>query len=358
MTPDFTKAVTDILAKRAAFLCSNPECRVPTVGPNSELSKATTIGEAAHIYGARPDAPRYDPQMSDLARAEITNGIWLCRNCHGKIDRDAFKYPAALLFAWREEHERYAADSLGVAERLRFDQQEAALPEFQDYPPVIRRIVLDKPPGWEWRPTSELMRHLNRPVFRELQDLRNGLYTRPPERVTGDPMQWVSARLNEMQSLISPIEKLLERLTASWGPSGQPGDASEIHHVCLLIRDAARRSVEHEQRLWFVDIDDNYRPMVELLKDNIGSQVEKFDSIPAMLDETVDLAERDHSGTAEEPLTIRKVLTVELPENWVQDMQREMRRVGHPVQKETSSQAFWSGLGFVALVFFVIYWIF
>ena len=75
MPPELCKKTIDILAKRAAFKCSNPDCRVGTVGPNRDPLKSTVIGEAAHIFGARPKAKRYLSHMTDVARAEITNAI-------------------------------------------------------------------------------------------------------------------------------------------------------------------------------------------------------------------------------------------------------------------------------------------
>jgi hypothetical protein len=94
--PAFRKYKIETLAKRVRFQCSNPDCGVHTVGPNTDRDKATTIGEAAHIHGAKPGSMRYDTGMSDASRAEITNGIWLCRNCHGKIDRDENEYSVDL----------------------------------------------------------------------------------------------------------------------------------------------------------------------------------------------------------------------------------------------------------------------
>ncbi len=97
MPPDFNRKTVDTLARRAAFKCSNPGCRVSTVGPNSDLEKSTLIGEAAHIFGARPNSKRYRLNMTDAARAEITNSIWLCRNCHKLIDTDDQKYTSDIL---------------------------------------------------------------------------------------------------------------------------------------------------------------------------------------------------------------------------------------------------------------------
>ncbi|MCM2502045.1 hypothetical protein NDL68_29905, partial [Neorhizobium galegae] len=240
MVPDFSKATVETLSKRAAFMCSNPDCRVSTVGPHSEASKATVIGEAAHIFGARAASARYRQEMSDQVRGEITNGIWLCVNCHRLVDRDGDRFPPALLFAWREEHERYVTTALGTAtDRIRFDVAKAELAPFAAYSPIVRRIVADKPKGWEWRLTAELMRFLNEPVFRRLDDLENGFYTRSLQPVSaGEAPTWLKSCLAEMSRLVTPLPKLIDRLNASWGPPGVPGDALEIDHCCRLIQDA------------------------------------------------------------------------------------------------------------------------
>ncbi|KQW99035.1 hypothetical protein [Flavobacterium sp. Root420] len=80
MNPDFSKNTIDTLAKRAAFMCSNPDCRVLTVGPNSDPEKSTKIGEAAHIYGARIGSKRYIDTMTDPARAEIAINLLIRMN--------------------------------------------------------------------------------------------------------------------------------------------------------------------------------------------------------------------------------------------------------------------------------------
>ena len=227
MLPDFSKKTIDTIARRAAFKCSNPDCRVSTVGPNSDSQKSTLIGEAAHILGARPNSKRYRSNMTDAARAEITNSIWLCRNCHKLIDTDDKKYTSDILFAWRELHERHIQSELGNStDRIQFEEQTSKLSAFKNYPPLIRRIIIDKPDGWEWRLTAELMRHLNSPLFRRIDDLRNGLYVKPQEHIDSEEiMKWVQRRLAEASNLISPMVVLIDQLNKSWGPQGESGSA-------------------------------------------------------------------------------------------------------------------------------------
>ena len=148
MSPDFSKKTIEILSRRAALLCSNPDCRVLAVGPNPDPEKITVIGEAAHIFGARPNAKRYVESMTDVIRASITNGIWLCRNCHKLVDTESERYSSDILFLWREEHEKYIQAKLGnKTDGLVFEKKNDELLPFKDYPPLIRRIVFDKPDG-------------------------------------------------------------------------------------------------------------------------------------------------------------------------------------------------------------------
>jgi hypothetical protein len=112
----FPAAVVRELGRRVSHRCSKPGCGVETIGPNSDPSKATVIGEAAHIRGEAPDAKRYDASMTDDQRNSIENGIWLCRNCHKEIDSDEVKYPVGRLQAWRIEAEAQAAERLGKAD--------------------------------------------------------------------------------------------------------------------------------------------------------------------------------------------------------------------------------------------------
>ncbi|MBB3308349.1 hypothetical protein FHT78_000078 [Rhizobium sp. BK196] len=335
MLPDFSKSTIDTLAKRAGFICSNPDCRVSTVGPNAESSKYTTIGEAAHICGARPNSARYNKEMSDSARGEITNAIWLCSNCHTQIDRDPARFPVAILFAWREEHDKFVAVKLGTpSDRIRAEIVSAQLDQFKNYPPIVRRIAADKPIGWEWRLTAELLRYLNRPAFRQLHDLTEGLYTRPTEIIEDNAITWIRARLTEMETLVPPLEKLLSRLSHSWGPPRQEGDISEIHHICLLIKQALEQIVRHEERLLFVDLPGEYRPILGMLRDCLGSQAHKLADLPSELEAILALVGTDNGGTAEEPLVLEKTITFELPPDWENHMRQEIAKLAKIERKK------------------------
>ncbi|MFH1829502.1 MAG: hypothetical protein ABH871_01830 [Pseudomonadota bacterium] len=111
---DFNKTVVDALAKRAAFICSNPECRTLTIAPSSEdVLKFIYIGKAAHIAAAAEGGPRFDPGMSFDERKSIDNGVFLCSNCADMIDKNmGIDYPVALLKEWKGTHETWVGNNL------------------------------------------------------------------------------------------------------------------------------------------------------------------------------------------------------------------------------------------------------
>jgi hypothetical protein len=360
MAAKFTKKTVDTLAKRARYLCSNPDCKAPTVGPNTDPHKATIIGEAAHIRGANPGSARYDDSISDEVRSDITNGIWLCGNCHTLIDRDGSQYSAELLFAWREEHEKNVLRELGnKTEQLIEQKQAEVISKFSSYPPIIRRIIIDRPPYWEYRLTAEFMRFLNAAPFRKIEDLRNQLYYSAGSSVGMDEIDsWISARLSDCVEIIQPIANLISRLNHAWGEPGEAGSVNEIHHVCCLIRDSLDQVVSFEELIQFTQVPDEYEKTVELLKGNLAIQIEKLKSIPDDLQEIVQIALRSEEQLNQEPLVFNKTITFEMPAEWVQDFKREMKHVyskrKHEIQKTNNQETGCCSLCLLGGVLFIV----
>jgi hypothetical protein len=102
---EFTLATKEIIAKRVGYLCSNPDCRCPTVGAAPVQKRIMNIGVAAHITAASPDGPRYDSSLTPEQRRDHSNGIWMCQT-HGKlVDSDTEHFTIDMLRAWKREAE-------------------------------------------------------------------------------------------------------------------------------------------------------------------------------------------------------------------------------------------------------------
>jgi len=329
MIPDFSKPTIDTLAKRAAFKCSNPDCRVATVGPNEDVNKSTLIAESAHIYGARPGSKRYLTSMNDAARAEITNSIWLCRNCHKIIDSDDHRYSPSLLFTWRNLHEEYVLSELGnTSDKIILKNNHSKVEPFSSYPPIIERIVIDEPPGWEWRLASELLLHLNKPLFLKMENLNHQLYTKPLTQIELEQfINWFGLKLAEMQQLMPPFTGLLERLTLSFGAPGEKGDIDEIHHVCCLISDYIKQVIALEESVHFVHVPDECVDLVNLLKNCVGSQAMKLAEIPESLNEVVAKITSDDFEPTDEPEIVCKTIEIVLPDNWTSEVDYQLNKI-------------------------------
>jgi len=104
---DFSPRVKRTVAERAAYICSNPECRKPTAGPHSDPDKSLKTGEACHICAAAPGGPRYDPAQTQDERGSTQNAIWLCTECSTRIDKDESRYPVEALLEWKRNHETW-----------------------------------------------------------------------------------------------------------------------------------------------------------------------------------------------------------------------------------------------------------
>jgi hypothetical protein len=93
--------------------CSNPDCRAPTKGPHTDDARAVHVGVAAHIHAAAPNGPRYDAAQTPDERASVENGIYLCRMCADRIDKDATRFTAEMLHDWKALAKKAADERLG-----------------------------------------------------------------------------------------------------------------------------------------------------------------------------------------------------------------------------------------------------
>lgn len=332
MPPDFNQKTTELLARRASGRCSNPDCRVLTIGPNSNPEKHTTIGEAAHIAGARPESARYDPSMTDTTRAMITNAIWLCRNCHRTVDRDASQFPADILLAWRTEHERYAMKEIGTrTQAIQYDHTKRELSPFSEYPLPIQRIVGDRPDGWEWRLTAELMRHLNAPHFKRLGQFRLGLVSKERPRIEDEEiLGWLSDRTETMMRMTPPFVNCMELLNQHWGKPGESGNAQGILDACLLIEENLACIVKHEEEVRFANLPDEAQEIRLYLADAAAYAIQRLEQIPEDLDKILEIALNSEQNG--EPVVIEREIVIELPEGWEEKMEGAINRLGHKLR--------------------------
>ncbi|QTN22240.1 hypothetical protein HZ992_19055 [Rhizobacter sp. AJA081-3] len=107
---DFSPTTKRTLAGRAGYACSNPDCRRLTAGAAlGDDAKVVSVGVAAHIKGAAPGGPRYDPLQTAEERRHASNGIWLCSAHAKQIDDDHAHFTVDTLKTWKQQAEERSA---------------------------------------------------------------------------------------------------------------------------------------------------------------------------------------------------------------------------------------------------------
>ena len=111
---EFPAPTIKALQKRAAFICSNPDCSVLTIAPsNDNETECLYIGRAAHITAASEGGPRYDASLTPEQRKGISNAIFLCASCADMVDDNGgADYRADVLRTWKGGHESWVRNNL------------------------------------------------------------------------------------------------------------------------------------------------------------------------------------------------------------------------------------------------------
>ena len=279
------------------MLCSNPDCGALTSGPASENDDSVNIGEAAHIYGRTTVSARFKPGLTDAEVCDITNGLWLCRNCHKLIDNDAQRFPADLLFVWRRQHEAAILARLGrPGDQLREAISKERLRKFDGISYLAQQIILDRPRLWEYKLATEIFRSEFVPVHTRWQQLQRGLYVRKAVIVPlSEVSDWLSAKLKDASGAIAAVSPLLKELMDAFGLPGTSGDDEAIVNMSRLIIAAARNMLEWEEDMRFTHVPTEFHDALAALQGFTGRQIEELLRIPNELAGIV--AEENPFGT-------------------------------------------------------------
>lgn len=102
-------------------LRSGNRCAMPACDRLLSTADATLIGEAAHIAGEHGGqqrgraSARFDPTMTKEERNSLSNLLYLCRNCHARIDsipRGERDFPVQRLLEIKSRHEAAVAAAM------------------------------------------------------------------------------------------------------------------------------------------------------------------------------------------------------------------------------------------------------
>lgn len=320
MGPDFSRTTIDALSRRAALRCNNPDCDRLTTGPNTDSDKATNIGEAAHIFGARPRSARYRAELLDVERAAISNAIWLCSGCHGLVDKDEARYGVELLLLWRANHEEKILRELGTpGDRVREMAEDKELAAFSHLPTYIQQIIKDRSEFWEYMLTAELLDHYLKPVLRRARDLQRNLISRPWTGISGESfVPWAGIKTEELISATASLKANLAEIQAAWGDPGEPGDPHEIEHACRLFVLCAEHFVLIGEEARFTRPPEGFEGVTGCLSEGALHALNHMPELPAFIRSIFEAP--DPKGRHEFSLVL------DLPPGWNERFEEELAR--------------------------------
>jgi hypothetical protein len=320
MPPDFTKQIVDLVAKRAAYVCSNPDCHCSTVGSNSDPSKSTTIGQAAHIFGARPGLHRFRNDMTDDERSASTNAIWLCPSCHNKVDRDEILYPAELLFMWKIRKENATTRlTANAGDLLRSELQAEEMRDFIDIPIYARQLISTKSDKWEFYLTAELMLHYLKPIIQRKTELDENLYTLKTVELQGaEYLSWIQVKLFELNGSNNALCNVLAQFNKCWGQLGQRGNPHLIKRTCELFSQCAMRLMTLAEEAKFTRHPNVFLEINKLFIDGVLHILNGFAEFPKKFKNLIN--EMSDAGQ------YRITMVIELPNNWEDEMRLAIQK--------------------------------
>lgn len=245
---DFSQKTKETLAKRVSYRCSNPACRCYTVGPSEDCNDSSVnLGEAAHICAASPGGMRYDETMTSKQRSDISNGIWLCRNCAALIDRDA-KYTVELLHEWKSKAETNSRDCLCMSNNT--NNEKSLTKQDKKIVKKIRTVMENKNTQYIIREQdfrTDFQRNLLDPVF----ELKDNLQL-PSQKIMN------SYLISKVEQFVCLLEQLRYLIAFKGGPSiyGQgsyiidfPEDQDQCNELCNSIWNCYSNIVETYKKL-------------------------------------------------------------------------------------------------------------
>ncbi len=150
---------------------------------------------------------------------------------------------------------------------------------------LAEQIILDRPIGWEFKLTAELLLHLFAPARRRVRNITEGLYAKPLSLIEdSDFVPWFQTKTDEIVQQIDVIKKLMEsEIPYSWGEPGQPGSVDDIYNASILFRDAVVRLLDFEDAVRSVWVPERFEPARALLAGVALPQVREVFRIPVFI---------------------------------------------------------------------------
>jgi hypothetical protein len=145
---------------------------------------------------------------------------------HNRTDRKQTRIYKGTIYVRHEDR----TEGISRSELEELLNRKGLKKEFENETERALQIALERPQFWEYLLTAELLSSKLILVRRRFSELRRGLIYKKSIRLgETDFINWTQTKAHDLCSLASMFGEIVNKeIPLSWGPTGQPGDPSEI----------------------------------------------------------------------------------------------------------------------------------
>ncbi|EAQ65094.1 hypothetical protein MED121_10250 [Marinomonas sp. MED121] len=280
----FSSDTKRILEKRAANICSSPNCSFITAQPSSDPYKALNLGKACHIKGANVGSARYEKNMTPAERKDISNGIWLCGNCHDLIDKDPNKYTVEKLQSWKLYHEEKILRTNNKFTEI--DEFEALKQLFKNESQQALIISFTKGLDWEYFLIIELLRNKFEKLSIRCNRLSSGLEYKPSSSLSeSDLKEWIQRKIYDISNLIQFYKSAIEsEILIHVKTTNIDSDPAKILESINLFIHGCNEIIEWERDIQYTILPSRFNKFIDVTKGWSVFWLEEFKKIQTELE--------------------------------------------------------------------------
>lgn len=152
----------------------------------------------------------------------------------------------------------------------------------------VKKIVLEKPKGWEFLFIAALMRDRLIYLNKAYDELAANLYIQRAKRYSGSAFfEWYQDSLNNFEHLIPIFSNVISELDKSSGPPGVAGKTIEMKNAVDRVIQLCKELLNWEYELNTIYPPEELLPVKELLKGVSKMFIDEVNKLPSLTEKAV-----------------------------------------------------------------------
>ena len=166
---------------------------------------------------------------------------------HNPADKKRVKIYKGMIYVRHEDR----TEGISRSELNELLQKSLLFKTFETESSRVQQLVTNKPSGWEFYLTAELLSSRLQHLDKEFNDLNRGVSFRSAKTIKSDDVAgWVQEKLNDLIKIVASLRPILEQdIYKSWGEPGVAGNEFEIKQAVDKLTFSCREMLHWELAL-------------------------------------------------------------------------------------------------------------